>query len=245
LKMWWEIWGLSLPVAILSLGWWPKLPRISQLFLGSFWLIFMLANIVLFQPVQWDNSKLFVWVYLGLCAMMALFLQRLTKLPRVHSIIKSGLVFSLFVALSFSGFLELVRLHQFDKNTLMMSPKEDILLGDFLRHKTDSQAIFLTNTSHNHPVMMWGVRPILMGYPTWVWNFGFQFHERQTDIATMYAGNSQSLALLKEYQVDYVVVGVGEIFDQRANENFFNTRFPLLIATQNYRIYDVRSLKNK
>jgi hypothetical protein len=43
--------------------------------------------------------------------------------------------------------------------------------------------------------------------------------------------------------VDYVVIGPDERSTLKANEAAYAARFPVAAHTQNYRVYDVRSLR--
>ncbi|MCX6759731.1 MAG: hypothetical protein NTW46_00080 [Candidatus Nealsonbacteria bacterium] len=119
---------------------------------------------------------------------------------------------------------------------------EDIRLGEEIREKTDPLAIFLTSADHNHFVMMWAARPILMGYPAWVANFGFLYEQRWHDLYTMFQGGPVGLNLLKSYNVSYVVIGSGEIKNYGADEKYFHENFELAFYNDNYRVYDIRKL---
>lgn len=239
LTMWWEIWGVMFPLALIGI---PlarkKLPPISQAFILAGFVVFALANIILFQPIQWDNSKLFMWVYFFLSPLAVLSLQQLwrerAKGSRIIAVV-------LFILLTGSGYMEMWRLTHFDRNSLEMSSMDDIQLGEKIRQQTNSQSVFLTATAHNHPVMEWGVRPILLGYPGWAFNFGFLYRPREVDINTMFLGGTQAEELLKKYKVSYVAIGPAELQLFRANEAYFR-KYPLAVTSQNYRIYDVRSL---
>jgi hypothetical protein len=240
LTMWWRIWGVFTPLSIWGLWFIRKKSLTVKLFFLSFWVIFMLANVIVFQPIQWDNSKMFMWTYFGWSGLVAITL---------HQLIQRGwpvkiLAIILYLTVSLTGCFELMRLTRFDRNSVLITPTTEMQMGKFLREYTDEEAMFLTNASHNHPVSLWGARPILLGYPAWAWNFGFFYEDRLRDMKIMYSGNSQSFPLLKKYHIDFVVIGSGEMADMQANEEFFRARFVAIYADQNYRIYDVRELKN-
>ncbi len=238
LVMWWEIWGVMIPMAVIGVSIArKKLTLPKQAFLASGFVIFALANIVLFQPIQWDNSKLFMWVYFFFSPLAALVLQQLWRQKESSK----WLAVILFILLTGSGYMEMWRLGRFDKNSLMMASNEDMAIGREVQQKTNSQAIFLTYTAHNHPIMEWGVRPILLGYPGWAFNFGFEYRQREQDIKTMFLGGSRAEELLKQYNVSYVVIGPEESRLMNANEAYYR-RYPLVIQNLNFRIYDVRSL---
>ena len=133
------------------------------------------------------------------------------------------------------------RLTRFDKNSYMMASNQDIKFGQILRETTNSEAVFLTSPEHNHPVMEWGVRPILLGYPGWAFNFGFLYRQRELDITTMYQGGKTAEELLKKYKISYVVIGPAERHNFKPNDSYFS-QFPLSTNSGEFRVYDVREL---
>lgn len=239
IKMWWEIWGVMMPVAIAgSVVAWKKLKRQDVAVLSTGFFVFILGNVILFQPIHWDNSKLFMWAYFFFAAFATLVLQRLWRKKTLNI---RGFALLLAFLLTITGVMELWRLSRFEKNSLLMASNDDIELGEIIRKNTDSQAVFVTHPTHNHPSMMWGVRPVLMGYPAWAWNFGFLYQEREKDIQTIYIGGEQAETLLKHYNVSYISFGHAET-SRGGNETYYKENFPLFIESKGHRIYDVRSL---
>ncbi len=108
-----------------------------------------------------------------------------------------------------------------------------------MRENTGSQEVFLTNASHNHPVATWGVRPIVLGYTTWAWNFGFLIEDRLSDMHRMFEGQPGTPELFAKYHIKYVAIGSGELADFHANEAFFKEHYSMIFKDQNYRIYQV------
>ena len=71
LIMWLKLWGLMLPVAVFGFSRLSgRSPEIKAFFFG-FFMLFGVANLITFQPISWDNSKLFLWVYLGFSGLAA------------------------------------------------------------------------------------------------------------------------------------------------------------------------------
>lgn len=236
LQQWWQQWGVMIPVGVA--GWvlaFPKWDRFIRV-LGLVWLsLFVLGNLILFQPIAWDNSKMFLWTYLALAVGAAAALTWLWRKNLGYKVVAAVL----FVSLSATGALELIRLQRIDRNRLLETPMTDIELGLAIRQSTQPTDVFLTTTAHNHFVMIWGLRPIVMGYSAWAWNFGFDFATRERDIKTMYAGGTAAETLLDQYNVSYVVIGPGELKDQAANEAYFSEHYPLAFSNDYYRVYKV------
>lgn len=239
LVQWWLQWGFMLPVAVATLLLsWRQLGRLERVLFTVFLGIFVLGNMFVFQPVRWDNTKLFIWSYLGFAALAARSVVALWH----HYIEGKVVAVVLCVSLVASGAVELARL--FNLATVghaRLSSSEEIRLGEQIRRETDTQARFLTAPQHNHFVMMWGARPILMGYTAWAWNFGFEYKPVEQDIRRMYLGGDEAEALLRKHRVSYVVIGPSERRAFAINEDYFTDRFPLAFAEGAYHVYDVRS----
>lgn len=240
MMMWLKLWGLMLPVAVFGFSRLSGRSPVIKAFFFGFFLLFGVANLITFQPIPWDNSKLFLWVYLGFSSLAAKSLSLTWTTKTKWKIIDKLSVIFLVIILSFTGFLELIRLQT--SNYLLITSNDDIQLGIKIREKTDPLARFLTATSHNHFIMVWAARPILMGYTAWVANFGFLYEKREKDLKLMFKGGENTINLLKKYRISYVVIGHGELNNFQANEEYYQSHFPLAFQNQNYRIYDVRSL---
>lgn len=235
----WQVqWGLIIYVSILTLLWlmWKKRTFTAILFL-PFLVLFVLANIFLFQPVRWDNSKIFLWSYLGFSGLAAIGIVELAEGKRF--IAKAGAVL-IALSLVLTGLIEVIRLQRTDQHSLMLMSRTDMEFAEEIRKKTDPQAVFLTAPAHNHPIMAWAARPVLMGYTAWVDNYGFNYQERLEDIYKMLGGEFEAPSLFKKYSVQYVAIGREEHLYYFANEYYYRNNFPLAFENENYRVYKVR-----
>ena len=239
-KMWMTLWGAMIPLSIFGVYILYKLKRDKKILsiAFGFYLIFIISNFFLFQPVRWDNTKLFWWSYLGFSIFSSYVLIIFSK---------RGLLLKIFsvligISLIFTGILELLNFIQFDKHTYRLSSRDEINLGQEIRQKTKPNEIFLTAPKHNHLVSLWGVRPILIGYTAWVWNFGFNHSQTEQDTYQMFKGGNESQVLLKKYKISYIFIGPAEINEFHANKNYFQSNFPLILSDKENKIYDVRNL---
>ncbi len=240
LYLWGYVWGPMLPLALLGLVlvYRQRQRIVLAAYMGAF-VAFAIANLVLFQPIRWDNTKIFWWSYLFFSGLAAVVI--VTMWSRRSWLVRSSAVL-LVVTLTATGSLEIIRLSRVAAHEFMVTNTDDMELGLRIRQTTGPLDRFLTAPQHNQFIMVWGVRPILMGYTAWVWNFGFEHEQRDQDIRRMYQGGSATDELLIYYDVSYVVIGPAERNDLLANEEYFRQRFPLAFRNQQYRIYDTRSL---
>ncbi len=240
IHLWWKLWGVSIPLSLMGL---PILLRKKQMHGWSialgFLSVFILANLFLFQPNSWDNSKLFAWVYLyvSLCAAyLCVFIWK-------QSVIGKGVAVFLLLCLCGTGILELIHNLNLKRTPTELNSAEDMRLGFEIRLKTRADAVFLTAPTIHEPIMTWGARQIMMGYWAWAWNYGFDNGKREEDIKQMYTGSDEGLELIRNYQISYVVIGPAEINDVKPNQEFF-TRFPVAFSNSSYKVYDVSELSS-
>jgi len=115
---------------------------------------------------------------------------------------------------------------------------EEVQLGRDLQRLTPPDARFLVVDHHNHPVPIVAGRKLVLGYRGWLWTYGWDTNPVLADVRAIYGGGWDAPTLLRDYGVDYVVIGPGERKDFDVNEAFF-ARYPLLLATPSYRVYRV------
>lgn len=230
LIMWVELWGIMPLLIVVCLIFFRQIPKLARAFFVGSLVVFGLANLILFQPIPWDNAKLFVWSYLGFslgAAWLLIFFWRKGLAYKAISMICFGL-------LTTTGVLELGITVQAPHDFLLAS-REEIALGQAIRQQTDTNAIFLTSPTTNQPAMVWGARPIFIGFLGWVYNFGFLPDQAIDDLPKLFAGDTE---LIKRYHISYIVLGPYERHDF-ANHKWVE-QFPVAFSTEHYQIYDVR-----
>jgi len=239
-KMWLILWGVALPLALIGLVFVIKQKdKTITAFYLSFFAIFALANIFLFQPIRFDNTKLFWWAYVGFSALVAFVVVRVW---RAKNYVYKSFAIILAILMCFTGGLEIIRLARTDKNSFKESSIQDVKLAKQIRQQTGQLDIFVTSpTQHNSPIFVWAARPILMGISGWVYSYGFNASQVEQDIQNIYTGTDTTPQLLKKHKVSYVVIGPSEINDMQANESYFANTYRLAFSNDDYRIYDVRS----
>lgn len=228
---WWRNWGLFLPLALV--GTWMQRRHLHPTQWAA-WFMFGAANVILFQPHDWDNSKIFLWVFLFLCPLVLVPLRWLWH--RSFGRVVAGVLFFLLTA---TGWIDLWRLTAIPEHQMLMLSHEDAELARVVRTVTPTDAVILTSDQHNHWVTTMTGRRILMGYRGWLWTYGIDYTRRERDIRDMYAGRNVS-ELFAQYQVSYVVIGPSERYDFAANESFFDARYPVLAHSADVKVYDVR-----
>jgi hypothetical protein len=195
--------------------------------------IFLVANVVVFQPWAWDNTKVLAYWFLACCILVAALCTRRWATGRLP---ERALITVTLATLVLSGLLE--HLNQMlgrDRHLLLTA--EELLLADAVRARTPARAVFAVGLRHNHPITMLTGRRVIVGYPGWMWSQGLDYREREGALHAIFALRPDAPGLIRQYQVDYVVIGPDECEHLAADVLSYRARFPRLLHTPNYEIF--------
>jgi hypothetical protein len=227
--------GLFWPLLLIALLSPLALRGRMRLLIAPFSLVFLVANLIKFQPWDWDNSKLLVFWYMASAVAVGAVLVRLARAHVAGAIIAVAIWLSLVA----SGVLSLLQYLPPQGPAYVWFTNEEVQLAAQVRQQTPPKAVFITGEQPNNPIADLAGRSVLMSYPGWLWSYGINYAQREVDLARIYNGGPQALALLHHYHVDYVVVGPSETATYHPNVDYFGAQFQLVLHTANYAIYAV------
>ena len=225
---------LALMAYLLNRGGKPGVLR----FLVPGWLLFILPNLVILQPWDWDNTKWFAWWAVFAAVLAAVVISQLAR--RGPALTALALV--LVVVCTASGALDLVRASQRDIPgvSYRLLTTDELRVAEWARTSTPESSIFLTGWQNNHPILTMSRREVVMGYPGWIWTWGLNDDHRQADIRAMYGGSPATDALLQKYHVRYVVIGPEELDQQNgpgANLPYWQAHHRVVFQSQDYQVF--------
>jgi hypothetical protein len=201
--------------------------------------IFVVANLIIFQPWDYDNHNFFSFWLLASAPFMA------AALLRVYDIRKAGKpLFALLLVLTvLTG--ALVALFILEKPYVEIS-KDGIYAADWIQQNTPKDAVFLTGDVHNHPVTCIAGRKSFLGFFPWMSTHGVNTDARFYAVAAMYNATDEAdlYARMRENGIDYVYIGPEEL-DSRTytiNRTLFDSMTPIFDWTsptygQSYRVF--------
>lgn len=226
--LWWWFVNTGLFWPLVGVGLF-GITKIQRRYLVSGIVAFILSNLVLFQPYDWDNSKVITWTMLLFSPVVAVALISLWKR---HWTLR-GVVVVLFVSLTLSGFLDVVRQLQPHVNVRMYGI-EELLVANWVKENTDKNAVFITGHYSTHPIPSLAGRQIGLGYQGWVWSYGISYWERERLIKEFF--EKGDLTVVKDLDADYFVIGP----DERSRYTILDsldTKYRAVYRSQNYSIY--------
>jgi hypothetical protein len=237
--IWFWIWNTGLFIPLLAIATFGRriLPQGLAPRLAPIWLWFLIPNLVVFQPWDWDNTKFFAyWALVGSIAVAAL-LVRLWQHSRGGMVLTAVLV----VLLCLAGSLDLDRSLDTSQNTFLFTDPGGIQVAAWVRTHTPRTAIFLVAPVNNEPIPTLAGRRVVSGYPGWLWTYGLPgWSERTEDVETMLAGKPGTARLARRFHVAYVVLGPQELQGYHGSVSYWEAQGSVVYRSQGYTVVRVK-----
>ena len=197
--------------------------------------VYLIADLILFQPNDYDNNKLF---YVAFIAMLPLAANYLVALyDRLKGLPGRGLIAAVFIAVSLlSGALSVAR--ECVSEYQLYSAAE-VGAVRWLSENAPEHAVVLTGTQHkNAPATLGGMR-LVCGTPTFLYYHGVDYTRQMDDARQMYAFPAESEALFDRYDVSYIYISGFERGSFDIDEETIADRYPLVFEQDDVRLYSV------
>ncbi len=227
---------------ILLIGGFFLIGRKNLKFYLPFLAIFIMANVFVFQPWDYDNHKFFSFWLMPSALLMAASLLYMYDLPRLgkplFAVLLTLTVLTGALASAFILFHPYVEYSQ-----------ANVYVSDWIKDNTPKDAVFLTSESPISPVTSLAGRKSYLGYGGWLYTHGINYNDRQYAVKTMYsaADEARAMDLLTENGIDYVLIGPDERGSSQfyVNEKFYDTHYETVFNWtdptfhNSYRIYKI------
>jgi len=205
-------------------------PRRLLLFYLPFTLCFIVPNFVKLAPWIWDNIKVLYYWWLASAPLVALLLARLWQQGRIRSVI----AVVLFVCVTLAGGLDVAGI-AFRSVKYQVFDADGLRFAELVKAQTAPRSLIVHAPVHNTPVFLTGRRS-LMGYPGHIWTHGLQFVQREAEIKRIYLGAPDAEQLIRNYGIEYLVVGPQEKIVTQVNDRFVS-RFQKVGEVGEYTLY--------
>lgn len=199
--------------------------------------IYVVAELILFQPNEYDNNKLFYIWYMFACVLAAdygsMIMQRMGYLRGRY------VLCGLFIFVSvLSGALSIARE---TVSGYQLFSKNAVEAGEWIDENTDRDAVFLTGQQHINPVCSLAGRQIVCGSNLYVFFHGLDYAQQEQDCAQFYADPENNLDVLEKYDVDYIYVSDYERAEEIVDTTTLEAMFDIVYQNPDVTIYDART----
>lgn len=201
-------------------------------------LIFFIAELVVFQPNEYDNNKLLFVAFVFMCGIVSDFVIKLFE-KNWNIILKCALAVSLLFVGVFSSGMTIARECVSDYE---LYSKAQVDAAEYIEKNTAEKAVFLTGDNHNNAVAALTGRSIVCGADTFLYYHGINTAERKNEVANMYADPVGNKELYKKYNVSYIFVSDVETGEFQINFEGLGQIAEKVYDAQNVVIYKCNEL---
>jgi hypothetical protein len=201
------------------------------------WLWFLVPNVIVLQPWDWDNTKFFIfWALLGSVMVGGLLAGMFKRGP-------AGVAMAsvLLVVLGLSGALDLARASDSTVSSYVFIDTKGVQVADWVRQNTSPDAVFAVADEHNNPISTLAGRRMMVGYPGWLWTYGLgDYVQKGADERLILQGDQSTPDLVDKYSIVYVLIGPQELADPRnANVPYWDEHATLVYDNGEYSVYKI------
>ncbi len=169
--------------------------------------IFFMAEIIQFQPNEYDNNKLFYITYMITVIIVGGFMCELyEKLKGIK--LRAYFAVLAIAAATLSGVLTIGR-EYVSGGQYQTFTENDIKTAEYIKKNIPADAVVLTGTDHINPVVTLAGRTIYVGSSLYVHfhGFGNEYGKRSEEAAAAYSGTADDmLAFCREKGISYVYI---------------------------------------
>lgn len=220
LYFWFYLKNIGLPALMILFSLFTKDKKHRAIIYGAF-VIFIVAELIRFQPNEYDNNKLF-YVWFLLCLPVACDWV-LGVYKRLKGVGGRRLIAAVFLFFSFtSATLTLIREVISD---YQLFDSEAVAASEFINENIPKHSMFLTSTTHVNPVASLSGQNILCGPDLWLYYHGFDTSERKQELYNFYSNPSKDSEILSKYGVEYIYLSPYERSEFDVNEIALSENF--------------------
>ena len=197
--------------------------------------IFVVTELIQFQPNEYDNNKLFYVAYMVMTPLAAQYLVALYD--KMRGLPGRRFLAGVFIAVSVcSGALSVAR--ECVSNYRLYGPGE-VQAAAYINENTEQRAVFLTGQQHNNAVSTLTGRSLVCGTPTFLYFHGVDYSRQQADARLMYEAPLENRALLEQYGVSYIYISSYERANFAIDEDGIAQLADMVFEADGVRIYKV------
>ena len=232
--LWFYVKNIGLPFVALVLALFEKNSHTRRIFAGAL-VIILAAELIRFQPNEYDNNKLLYLAWLMCCMIVAdwcAMLWRRLKGLRARPVIAVAAAVMVFLSAGLTLWRECL-------STYQAFSASSVAVAEFVRDETDEDSVFLCGTQHLNPVSSIAGRRTVCGPDLWLYWHGFDTSQRKADIRRFYTDPAGNVDVLHAYDVDYILLSSYERSDYDVDVDALDELFPVVFENGEATVYQV------
>ena len=206
--------------------------------------IFILCELVVFQPNVYDNNKLLYIAYFFACLLSADGVLAFAGRYINSRALRGVLVAALRLVCTNAALLTLARevLSGADGYAYMLFSADEVEAAEFIRENTEPDALFLTDDNHDNTVAVLTGRNILCGSPSYLYYHGTDYRPAQELEQAMLQSPEGFEAGLAESGIDYVFISEHERSVGYTLEPYLDANYEQVFSNGTVSIYSTNRI---
>ena len=199
-------------------------------------LIWLIAELVVFQPNVYDNNKLLYVAYLLMCGVAADFmvnLYRKIKFAAVRRCVGAVVLFLCTISAVLTIGREWVAEYQ------LMEPAQ-VQVAEYVMEHTEPDDKILTNTRHNNSIAALTGRNIQCGSSSYLYYHGLDYRGQEDAVRVMYEEPALYPDIFEQFEIDYVLISGYERHSYVVDEEYFEEHFTCVYENTDVKLYRVK-----
>ena len=199
-------------------------------------LIFIISNIIKFQPNWWDNTKVWVWILFFMSLFISAFFIHFWKKSIIMKVIVSMLFLSSVVS---NGYITISPF--FQKETIIFSA-EELERAKTFQSEVPAEALVLADDYFHLFIGPLTPNQLFMGYDGWITSYGIDTGKKKRIRREIYTGGPLAKKYIEEEKIDYIIVDyfIRKKFKDTLDEKFLKKHTTkILTLTGNIEVYKV------
>lgn len=190
--------------------------------------IFVIAEIIAFQPNTYDNNKLMlIWYAVTVIIVADCLIMLYNKMQNAAG--QKFIAVVVAVVLFASGALTIGR--EINSNTQYRQYSEvQVECAEFIEQNTATDSLFITGHQHLNEVAALAGRNIYAGSSIYVHFHGLDYSERYYEIKYIYENAAETVTTLKDIGADYIYISSYERYDYTIDNTLYDL-YPLVYSS--------------
>jgi hypothetical protein len=209
-------------------------PLKIRTFYNAFLGVFIVTNIILFQPHIYDNMKFMLWWFILSLILTVIFFKKLIeKWSWKGRVVVAIMIFTM-------TFIGAVSVYRETRLSDRLFSNDDLIISDFVRNNTDPASVFLTSTKHNNPITCLSGRAVMIGYMGWLWTHGINYGDRFDEMKKIFSGKDDG-TLVTKYKIDYILLDNKAVEEYDADQEYLDKTYKKIYSDDSYMLYKINN----
>lgn len=198
--------------------------------------IWLIAELVVFQPNVYDNNKLLYVAYLLMCGVAAEFIWEVGRKISNVPVRRTAAALTIFLCV-ISAVLTIGR--ECNAEYQLME-REQVLMAEYVMEHTEADDKILTNTRHNNIIAALTGRNIQCGSSSYLYYHGLDYRGAEDAVRVMYEEPSLYPDIFEQFGIDYILISGYERHSYAVDEETISKMYPCVYENADVKLYQVK-----